>query len=85
MPVDETKVLDKEAGFALKDVAGISQERAYLSSEFWKRLPDYLEQKRIMPIQDAFEIMHGLGSDGVNRMLDAYKEEKTVKHAHVHI
>lgn len=44
LPVEESKVQGKKAGFEIYDVLGTSYGRPELCREFWKRLPGYLEQ-----------------------------------------
>lgn len=85
MPVDESKVIGKKAGFEIKNTLGISSERASLCEEFWTRLPGYLEQKQIVPIQSGYETLHGLDAEKVNGLLNAFRDGKKLKHANVHL
>lgn len=74
LPVDKSKVVGKKAGFELKDTLGISSEKAVLCEKFWKRLPGYLEQKTIVPVQGGYEILRGLNADNVHAVLDAFRD-----------
>lgn len=85
MPVDHSKVLGKKAGFEVKSVLGISGDRPELCREFWKRVPEYLEQGRLIPMKDNYTITTGLAAKGVNEILDAFEKGDRVRHAHVHL
>lgn len=51
----------------------------------WERLPGYLQARTITPT--AFEIKqpHGLRADVVNAVLDAYRDNKKVVRANIHL
>lgn len=85
IPIDYSKVQSKKAGFEVKDVLGISSDRPEICREFWKRLPEYLEQGLLIPIKEGYEITTGLVADSANQILDAFKQGGRVKHAHVNL
>lgn len=84
MPVDESKVYGKKAGFELKNTLGISSGNPELAREFWKRLPEYLEKGQVVP-PTGYEIRQGLSADTANGFLDSFKDGKILKHAHIHL
>jgi NADPH2:quinone reductase len=85
LPIDRSKVLDKAAGFEVGNVLGISSERPELCREFWKRLPEYLEKKILVPIPDGYQVTSGLDADKVNEVLDSFRDGSRLRHAHVHL
>ena len=85
IPIDYSTVQSKKGGFEVKDVLGISSDRPEICREFWKRLPEYLEQGLLIPIKEGYEITTGLVADSANQILDAFKQGGRVKHAHVHL
>lgn len=82
-PIDETKLHGKNAGFEIRDVFGVSQAHRRLSEEFWRRLPDYLSIGSIKPL--GYVVQQGLTADGVNEVLDRYREGAVVVKTHVHV
>lgn len=82
-PVDESKVLGKKAGFDVRDVFGSSQAVPQLASEFWSRVPGYLETGKIVPL--GYVVKEGLDAGLVNEVLDAYRDEKPVTKTHIHL
>lgn len=82
-PVDESKVIGKRAGFDVRDVFGSSQVHPELATEFWSRVPGYLETGRIKPL--AYVVKKGLLADNVNEVLDAYTAGKRVTKTHIHL
>ena len=85
LPIDHAKVLNKAAGFEVGNVLGISSERPELCREFWRRVPEYLEKKLLMPMQGGYQVTSGLAADRVNDILDSFQDGGRVKHAHVHL
>ncbi|KAF2159979.1 hypothetical protein M409DRAFT_70712 [Zasmidium cellare ATCC 36951] len=85
MPIDESKVLGKKAGFEVKSVLGISSERPELCRKFWKRLPEYLEEGKIVLIPEGYPVISGLDAAKINGVLDGFQRQETLKHAHVHL
>ncbi|KAJ9659509.1 hypothetical protein H2198_003084 [Neophaeococcomyces mojaviensis] len=85
MPVDESRVHGKRAGFELKNVLGISSDHPELCREFWKRLPGYLEQGLIVPFKGEYQITEGLSAETANKLLDSFKDGQALKHAHIHL
>jgi NADPH:quinone reductase-like Zn-dependent oxidoreductase len=82
-PVDETKVVGKNAGFEIKNVFGSSQLRPEVCKPFWKLVPQYLEEGKIIPLQYVVE--KGLDAAKVNEVLDRYRDGKPVTKTHFHI
>ncbi|KAK4545304.1 hypothetical protein LTR36_003484 [Oleoguttula mirabilis] len=81
--IDESLVHQKEAGYNLRDVLGISQLHPDMATEFWTRLPAYLEDGSIKPL--GFVVSHGLDADHVNEVLDRYRDGHAVTKTHVHL
>ncbi|VUC24912.1 unnamed protein product [Clonostachys rosea] len=80
---DDARISKKEAGFVWHKVIGSSHAKPALAVDFWKRLPGYLEQGQITPLQ--FTAKQGLEAIHVNEVLDAYRDGKSVTRLHVHI
>ncbi|EED13009.1 alcohol dehydrogenase, zinc-containing, putative [Talaromyces stipitatus ATCC 10500] len=83
VPVDESKVLGKRAGFDVRDVFGSSQVHPELAAGFWSRVPSYLESRQIKPL--AYVVKRGLTAENVNEVLDAYRDGKSVAKTHIHL
>ncbi|KAK7223147.1 hypothetical protein V2G26_011150 [Clonostachys chloroleuca] len=79
----DPRITEKNAGFVWHKVIGSSHAKPALAVEFWKRLPEYLEQGRIKPLK--FTVKQGLEATYVNEALDAYRDGKSVTRLHVHI
>ena len=79
MPIDQSKVLGKREGFEVKNVLGISSEHPKLCREFWKRLPEYLEQGLLIPLEGGYTVTEGLDADSVNDILDTFKKGEKIK------
>ena len=82
-PIDETKVVGKNAGFEIKNVFGSSQLRPELCKPFWKLVPQYLEEGKIIPLKHV--VVKGLDADKVNEVLDRYRDGKPVTKTHFHL
>ncbi|CAJ2511287.1 Uu.00g069120.m01.CDS01 [Anthostomella pinea] len=82
-PVDETRVLNKTAGFEVRNVHGMSHAFPDLAAPFWERVPGYLEAGKITPL--GFVVKEGLMPENVNVVLDAYRDGKRVTKTHVHL
>ncbi|KAM0346968.1 hypothetical protein HYE67_002937 [Fusarium culmorum] len=82
-PIDEAQVKPKKEGYEVIDVHGVSQNKPDLSVPFWERLPGYLEQKKIRPT--SYTVIKGLNEEGVNGVLDAYRDEKKVVKTNIHV
>jgi NADPH2:quinone reductase len=85
MPVDQSKVLGKKAGFEVKNTLGVSSDRPELCREFWKRLPQYLEQGQVVPLRASYKVTSDLSAESVNSILDDFKRGGVLRHAHVHL
>jgi len=72
MPVDESKVLGKQAGFEIRDVLGSFHRDTPLVQSLWKNLPGYLETGSIRP--SGFEVIDGFEADCVNEALNRYRD-----------
>lgn len=83
-PVDKTKVVGKKAGYEIKDVFGTSQAYPALCGEFWERVPGWLTEGKITPLGFVVVGGEGLNAEGVNEVLDQYRDGKGA-HAHVHL
>jgi NADPH2:quinone reductase len=82
-PVDESKVLGKQAGFEVVNVFGSSQAIPDLAYPFWERVPEYLTSGKIKPLK--FAVKEGLTAENANAVLDAYRDGERVVKTHVHI
>ncbi|RYP17379.1 hypothetical protein DL765_004579 [Monosporascus sp. GIB2] len=83
VPVDESKVLGKKAGFDVRDVFGSSQQHPELAAGFWSRVMGYIEAGQIKPL--AYTVKEGLLASNVNEVLDAYRDGKAVTKTHIHL
>jgi len=81
-PVDESKVLGKKAGFDVLNVFGSSQAKLEWSKGFWDRLPGFLEDGKIKPLN--YVVKQGLEPSNVNEVLDAYRDGKSITKTHIH-
>ena len=82
-PVDESRVLGKQAGFDVRDVFGSSHGHPELAAGFWSRLPRYLEAGQIKPLD--YVVKQGLLAENVNEVLDAYRDGRRVTKTHIHL
>jgi NADPH:quinone reductase-like Zn-dependent oxidoreductase len=81
--VDESRVLGKKAGFEVRNVFGSSHVHAGLAAEFWARLPGYLLEGNIKPLE--YVVKDGLVAETINEVLDRYRDGKPVVKTHIHI
>lgn len=84
-PVDESKVVGKKAGedYEVRDVFGLSQAHPELCGGFWERVPGWLEDGSLKPLE--FVVKEGLKAEHVNEVLDAYRDGKPVAKTHIHL
>jgi NADPH2:quinone reductase len=82
-PIDETKVVGKQAGYEIFSVFGSSQVKLDLAYPFWERVPEYLASGKIKPLKVA--VKEGLTAENANEVLDAYRDGKTVPKTNIHI
>lgn len=80
---DTSKVVEKKAGYEVKDVHGEPHVKSEVSKPFWDILGDYLVKKKIVPLEYAVE--DGLNADKVNEVLDRYRDGKRVVQTHFRI
>lgn len=83
-PVDEARVVGKNAGFEVRDVFGSSQAHPELCKGFWERVPGWLEEGKIKPLEFVAK-KGGLKPETVNEVLDAYRDGKPVTKTHIHM
>lgn len=87
-PLDLEKQLagTKKAGFEVKNILGSSQFRPDVATPCWKRLPDYLLEGKIVPL-DFDVVEDGLNNvEAINAVLDRYRDKKSApKRVNVHI
>ncbi|KAJ0427140.1 hypothetical protein BJY00DRAFT_297975 [Aspergillus carlsbadensis] len=69
-----------EDGFRKAQVLGVSHKHGEFAREFWTRLPRRVGSRIVRPL-DAV-VVEGLDVDGVNRVLDEYRDGKVVRKAH---
>lgn len=80
--IDEAKVVGKKAGFELINVFGSSQMVPALCYPFWERVPEYLANGKLHPLE--FVVKDGLTPANVNEVLDRYRDGKKVVKTHIH-
>ncbi|KAK8085698.1 hypothetical protein PG997_006969 [Apiospora hydei] len=80
-PVDEARVVGKEAGFELRDAIGMSVYQKDEALAFWERLPGYLESGQIKPLK---YVVKEFSAASVNEVLNAYRDGKPVTKTHIH-
>jgi len=81
---DESKIRPKQQGYDLINVFGSSHAKPDICKPFWDRVPRYLTEKKIKPLQYTI-VEEGLDADRVNEVLDAYRAGKRVTKTHVHV
>jgi NADPH:quinone reductase-like Zn-dependent oxidoreductase len=82
-PVDESRVLGKEAGFEVRDVFGSSHMHPELAWGFWERLPGFLERGEIRPLD--YVVKRGLVPEHVNEVVRRYIARESVVKTHIHL
>ena len=82
-PIDQSQVAQKEAGYEVKDVLGISALHPDLCRKFWEVLPGYLERGAIRPT--SWASVEGLTAANVNAILDGYRNGRKMTKTHIHI
>lgn len=81
--VDTAKIGEKKAGFRIAHTFGSSHLHRDLGRKFWKELPSWVESGKLKPL--SFKIVEGgLSTEGVNRVLDNYRDGKSPGKWHVH-
>ena len=77
------EVGEKKAGYEDKFTQGQSHNQPELGKKFWEHLPRWMEEGKIR--STGWDILKGLNADGVNEVLDRYRDGKEVrKQMHVH-
>lgn len=81
-PVDAEKIGEKKAGYRIAQTYGDSHSND-LGPMFWKELPGWIESGKIKPL--GFKVVEGgFSVDGVNKVLDDYRDGKFPGKWHVH-
>jgi NADPH:quinone reductase-like Zn-dependent oxidoreductase len=83
IPIDESKLSKKQAGYDLLDVFGSSQTDREFVTPFWQRVAGWLVEGKIKPLK--FVVRKGLDAAQVNEVLDALRDGKPVTKTHIHI
>lgn len=82
--VDNAKIGEKKAGYRINQTYGNSHlHREALGHDFWQYLPHWVESGKIKPL-DFKVVEGGLSADGVNKVLDDYRDEKNPGKWNVH-
>jgi NADPH2:quinone reductase len=82
--VHEDEIGEKEMGYEVKKVFGASHAQPDFYAElFWEKMPLWIESGAIRPL--GFKVVEGgLDRDGVNRVLNDYRDGKNPGKWHVH-
>lgn len=82
--VDEAKIEDKKAGYRITQTYGDSHlHREALGHDFWQYIPRWVESGKIRPLD--FQVVEGgLNAEGVNKVLDDYRDGKNPGKWNVH-
>lgn len=82
--VDATKIGEKTAGYRVGHIFGDSHtHREGFGDEFFRLLPGWVESGKIK-VLDFQVVEGGLSADGVNKVLDDYRDGKNPGKWHVH-
>jgi NADPH:quinone reductase len=81
--VDTAKIGDKNAGYRINQTYGSSHSIGDFGRDFWKELPVWMESGKIKPL-DFKVVEEGLTANGVNKVLDDYRDGKNSGKWHVH-
>jgi NADPH2:quinone reductase len=82
-PVDESKVVGKQAGFEVINVFGSSQVKTDVCFPFWEKLPEFLAAGKLKPL--GFKVKQWLTAENANEVLDGYRDGKNPGKWHIHI
>lgn len=82
--LDESKIGEKKAGYRIEQILGDSHtHREALGHQIWQYLPRWVESGKIKPLK--FHVIEGgLNADGVNKVLDDYRDGKNPGKWNVH-
>ncbi len=81
--IDESKVIGKKEGFDVFNVFGVSSKHPEVATEFWARVPAYLEAGAIKPLSYVVKHAPGLDPGPVNEVLDSYRDGKSITKTHI--
>jgi NADPH2:quinone reductase len=82
--IDQSKIVgQKEKGYELKNVFGISSLHPDTARPFWERVEGYLKDGSLVPLK--YEAVEGLDVDAVNEVLDRYRDGKKVVQTHLRV
>ncbi|KAL3467300.1 GroES-like protein [Aspergillus heterothallicus] len=79
---DDTALANK-GGYRKAQVLGVSRKHAEFAREFWRQLPGWIRDGTVESLGEV-DVIEGLDVEKVNRVLDAYRDGKTVRKTHVH-
>ncbi|KAF2686317.1 putative alcohol dehydrogenase [Lentithecium fluviatile CBS 122367] len=81
-PWETSKVLEKKAGYEVKDVIGEPHMKT-VGKGFWENIERYLREGKIVPLE--YEVVQGLDVEKANDVLDWYRDGKKVVQTHFRI
>lgn len=82
--VDDAKIGEKEAGYRIGMTFGDSHlHRETVGAGFWKALPGWIESGKVKPL-DFRVVDGGLNAEGVNKVLDDYRDGEYPGKWHIH-
>jgi NADPH2:quinone reductase len=80
---DESKIGEKKNGYDKNQILGSSRLKRKLCAPFWKALSGLIESGNIKPL--GFQVIEGgLTAEGVNKLLDDYRDGKNPGKWNVH-
>jgi NADPH2:quinone reductase len=75
--IDDSKIFgEKNAGYEMRNVLGLSHSKPDTAKPFWDRVEDYLRTESLVPLK--YEVVDGLDVEKVNEVLDRYRDGKKV-------
>ncbi|KAH7002702.1 putative alcohol dehydrogenase [Macrophomina phaseolina] len=80
---EPTNILQKKAGYEVKNVLGVPQLWPETGKPFFARVGDYLSLGQIVPLK--YDVATGLDAEKANNVLDRYRDGKPVLQTHFRI
>jgi NADPH:quinone reductase len=80
--IDDESFEEKKDGYRISMILGRSHNKPELSKYMWRALPGWFEEGKIAPLK--YHVLKGLDAEGVNRVLDDYRDDKNPGQWHIH-